>query len=104
MAQFCTGGVTTTGALKFKETANLLNGVFQCERTETATKDEVFGYDTRTDKVFGVPTRPMLLSKHEDASALFLFSIRVAFDVTSMKGVTVASEHKRCTEAPWQGC
>ena len=62
MAQFCTGGVTTTGALKFKETANLLNGVFQCERTETATKDEVFGYDTRMDRVFRVRTRPILFS------------------------------------------
>ena len=30
----------------------------------------------------------------------FLFSIRVAFDVTSMKGVTVASEHKGARKHP----
>ena len=45
MAKDCTSGVTTTGALKSKETANFLNGVFEFESAETLTMDMVFGYE-----------------------------------------------------------
>ena len=56
-AKDCTGVVTTTVDVKSKATSDFLNGVFEYERAETATMDQVF-----VDKLFGC--------EHDDGQGL----------------------------------
>ena len=69
MAKECTGE-TTTGVLKSKEVMKFLNGVFECDRAKTSTKDTMFGCERDDRQGVRVRTQPKSFElKHDDASA-----------------------------------